>query len=237
MNFLTAKWINLVMANYEISPEILQPYIPGGTALYFYHGRTFVSLVGFMFLDTKIFGIPIPGFGSFEEINLRFYVIRKDKNQIKRGVVFINETVPFRQVAWIANKLYKEHYTSIPTRHEWLITESKKIINYYWMMNKNWNHLQTSTSTGSDPILLGSIEEFIFEHYWGYTGAYNSDTTEYEVFHPSWNVNKVETYSIDCDFVSMYGRDFEILSHQKPSTVLVAEGSPISVKWKRTKIT
>ena len=115
--FLTANWENLVMANYEVDPVVLTPYLPNGVELDVYDGKAFVSLVGFMFKKTKLFGVPIPFFGSFEEINLRFYVKRKDGNKIKKGVVFINETVPFKLVALLANKLYKEHYISIPTKH------------------------------------------------------------------------------------------------------------------------
>lgn len=236
MNFLTAKWNNIIMANYEISPNILQPFIPRGTELDFFHGRTYVSLVGFMFLDTKIFGIPVSKLGDFEEINLRFYVTRRIEDEIRRGVVFINETVPFKPVAWLANKLYKEHYTSVPTRHEWQFTEDKKLIDYNWKIASFWNHLKVNASASSNPMLVGGMEEFIFEHYWGYSGGKDRPTTEYEVSHNRWQVNPVESYSIACDFDAMYGKDFEILSHQKPESVLFTEGSSISVKWKRNKV-
>ena len=109
------------MANYSIAPEILLPYVPHGTELDFHDGKTFVSLVGFLFRDTRIFGLPIPFLGTFEEINLRFYVSRKVGDEVRRGVVFINETVPNRLVAWIANYLYKEHYVAVPTNHEWAV--------------------------------------------------------------------------------------------------------------------
>jgi hypothetical protein len=56
-------------------------------------------------------------FGNFEEINLRFYVVRKE-GIIKTRCGFINETIPYPIVAWMANKLYKEHYTVVPTKHE-----------------------------------------------------------------------------------------------------------------------
>ena len=105
--FMNARWENLIMANYTIDPEILKPYIPNGVELDLFEGKAFVSLVGFLFRKSRIFGIPIPLLGSFEEINLRFYVKRKEGNQYKRGVVFINETVPYKPVAWLANKLYK----------------------------------------------------------------------------------------------------------------------------------
>lgn len=116
-NFLSARWENLIMANYAVNPEVLTPYLPNGVELDFYKHKTYVSLVGFMFRQTSLFSIPIPFLGTFEEINLRFYVKRVDGDTIKRGVVFINETVPYKLVAWLANKLYKEHYTAIPTKN------------------------------------------------------------------------------------------------------------------------
>lgn len=64
--------------------------------------------------------------GTFEEVNLRFYVVRKVGNELRRGVVFINETVPNKIVAWVANKLYKEHYIAIPTKHNWTISNDKR---------------------------------------------------------------------------------------------------------------
>ena len=130
--FLKAHWQNLIMANYEIDPSILLPYLPKGLELDYFNGKTYVSLVGFLFKNTSLFSIPIPFWGTFEEVNLRFYVIRKEKNTIKRGVVFINETVPNKIVAWVANRLYKEHYIGIPTRHNWKLSKEKKEIQYEW---------------------------------------------------------------------------------------------------------
>ena len=124
--FLKANWEHIIMVNYEIDPQIVLPYLPNGVELDLFNGKCYISLVGFMFKNTKLFNIPIPYFGTFEEINLRFYVKRKEGNQIKRGVVFINETIPYKIVAWMANKLYKEHYTVVPTKHELQINPKLK---------------------------------------------------------------------------------------------------------------
>ena len=180
MNFLKARWQNLVMANYAVPPSLLEPFLPAGTELDFYEGRTFVSLVGFMFLRSRLFGIPIPGFGSFEEINLRFYVLRKEGDEKRRGVVFINETVPSGIVAWVANKLYKEHYSSIPTRHTWLSDDTSLSIEYKWKLPSAWNYLRVLALAKTEPMQTGSIEEFIFEHYYGYTSRVNNKSQEYK---------------------------------------------------------
>jgi uncharacterized protein YqjF (DUF2071 family) len=236
MNFLEAKWENLIMANYAVDPTILIPYLPKGVELDSFEGKCYVSLVGFMFNKTKIFNVPIPYLGSFEEINLRFYVVRKDGDTLKRGVVFINETVPYAAVAWMANYLYKEHYTAVKTKHDWELTESSKKINYSWKKNKKWNTIQVNAQSKSNSMKNGSVEAFIFEHYFGYTRVNEHKTLEYGINHPSWKINQVIDHSIDCDFEQMYGSDFAFLNAQQPDNVILAEGSNVSVKWKRNAI-
>ncbi len=233
--FLTAKWQNLIMANYEIDPSYLMPYLPKGVELDYYQGKTYVSLVGFLFKDTSIFKIPIPFLGTFEEVNLRFYVIRKVGNEIRRGVVFINETVPNKTVAWVANKLYKEHYTSIPTKHSWKINNHHKEIVYQWKVKNNWNSLSVNASVAEEKMQTGTIEKFIFEHYFGYTKVNKNESIEYKINHPSWKINAITEYNINCNFNTFYGNDFEILNSTKPHSVMLAEGSDISVGLKRTR--
>ena len=114
-SFLTAEWRRLVFLNYRIDPAVLQPFVPAHTELDIWNGTCYVSLVGFMFLDTRVKGIQIPFHVDFEEINLRFYVRRNDPALgPKRGVVFVSEIVPKPAIAWVANGIYKEHYSWRP---------------------------------------------------------------------------------------------------------------------------
>lgn len=233
--FLKAEWKDLIMANYEVAPSVLEPYLPAGVELDYFEGKTYVSLVGFLFKDTRIFNVPIPIFGTFEEVNLRFYVLRKIGNEIKRGVVFINETVPSKIVALIANTLYKEHYSVVPTKHSFEIKESYKEIEYQWKVKGVWNGIKVKASTQKTDMLNGSFEEFIFEHYYGYAKLNSLESSEYRIKHPSWKINTVKTYDIKCDFLAFYGREFESLNQQEPASVFLAEGSEISVDWKRSR--
>lgn len=221
------------MANYTIPPDVLQPYLPKGCELDLFEGNAYVSLVGFMFKKTKLFKIPISLLGTFEEINLRFYVKRQDGTEMKRGVVFINETIPYKAVAWVANKLYKEHYMAIPTKNNTRNHETHKLIEYQWRVNKNWNSIAVKCSLDNTAIVQGSFEEFIFEHYYGYTKISDSRTEEYKVNHPRWNVNKVLTHAIKCDFTLGYGEAFSFLNNAVSHTVFMAEGSEIEIDWKR----
>ncbi len=235
-NFLTARWENLVMANYAAPPEVLKPYLPAGVELDLYEGEAFTSLVGFMFKNTRLFGVPIPFMGSFEEINLRFYVKRMEQGEIRRGVVFVNETVPYKPVAWLANKLYKEHYTAIPTRHNISELGEEKRIQYEWNVNRIWNKIQVNASLQTLEMQPGSHEEFIFEHYYGYTRIGENHSQEYQVQHPRWRIHPVNDYHIQCDFGAFYGPEFDFLNNATPSSVFLAQGSQVSVKWKRRDI-
>jgi uncharacterized protein YqjF (DUF2071 family) len=234
--FLKANWENIIMVNYEIDPEILLPFLPNGVELDLFNEKAYVSLVGFMFKNTKIFKVPIPYLGNFEEINLRFYVQRIEGTTVKRGVVFINETIPYRIVAWMANKLYREHYTVVPTKHFIQQIGEKQQVKFDWRLNKKWNHILVETETASKEILPNSFEEFIYEHYYGYTKVNEIETEEYHLQHPSWMINKVLNYNINCDFSAMYGPEFSILNETKPSAVFLAKGSSVSVDWNRNRL-
>lgn len=230
--FLKAKWENLVMVNYEINPNILKPYLPKGVELDFFDDKTYVSLVGFMFQEISILGIPIPFIGSFEEINLRFYVKRTEGDSVKRGVVFIKEVVSSKIIAYIANKLFKEQYVSIPTINSFNIDMQKNIL-YGWKINLEWHTISVTTELNKQNIEQGSFEQFIFERYYGYAKNKARNTFEYRIHHPKWVTNKILSYSIDCDFNLMFGNKFNELNNHIPNSIFYAEGSDIAIKWRK----
>ncbi|MEO5890474.1 MAG: DUF2071 domain-containing protein [Ferruginibacter sp.] len=231
--FLTAEWKNLIMANYIVDPAVLLPYQPGKTELDMYDGKSFVSLVGFMFANTRLLGYKIPFHINFEEVNLRFYVRYNDDGEWKRGTVFIKEIVPRRAISFVANTLYNEKYATMPMKHFRQETNDEINLGYHWKYKSSWNRIEAVTEKNASAMQPGSVEEFIAEHYWGYS-KYNENTTfEYAVQHPAWKVYPVKSYTIDCDFNALYGNSFSLLQTTKPDSVFVAEGSAVSILHKR----
>jgi uncharacterized protein len=226
--FLTAEWRKLAMANFIVDPKILLKYVPDKTELDLWNGKCYVSLVGFMFLNTKLKGISIPLHRSFEEVNLRFYVRHKADGQWKRGVVFVKEIVPRPALTFVAKIFYNEPYETMEMSHHWKHDEQTLSVEYRWKQ-KQWNSIQVHATNKSIAIESASEEEFITEHYWGYTKVHESRTSEYEVAHPRWNIYPVKDYLIDVDFRSLYGSDFECLQNAKPQSVFLADGSEIIV--------
>jgi len=232
-DFLKARWENLVMINYAIDPDILKPFMPHGVELDYYQGKTYVSLVGFMFMDTRIFNIPIPYLGSFEEINLRFYVKRQVNNEVRRGVVFISEIIPSRLVAFTANFFYKEHYKAYPTSNKIILNPADKKVEYKWKIGDKWNRIYVEALSDGIYIRENSMEKFIFDHYYGYSKLDVNRSLEYSLRHPQWLVHHVKDFDVQCNFQQLYGDSFKVLDKVSPQSVMIAEGSEVSVEWKR----
>ncbi|RNA62033.1 DUF2071 domain-containing protein [Chryseobacterium nematophagum] len=231
MNFLKAEWRKLIIINYEIDPNIILKYVPKGTELDFYRGKCYVSLVGFMFLNTKLLGLPIPFHRNFEEVNLRFYVKKKEGNEWKRGVVFIKEIVPKPALSFVANSIYKENYVTMPMRNIMQEKEGELLIKYSWQ-DKSWHFMEITAENIPLPMEPDSEFEFITEHYFGFTKK-EDKTSEYEVCHPKWDYYSVKDYQLDIDFQKIYGNDFIGLNNQQPISIMLAEGSEIEMKTKK----
>jgi len=234
MSFLKAEWRKLVIANYVINPSVLENHIPFGTQLDPWKDQCFVSLVGFRFVNTKMLGLKIPFHTNFEEVNLRFYVKRLENNKWKRGVVFIKEIVPKAAITLVANTFYKEHYETMAMDHHWSDDGVNKTVEYKWKKNKRWHTIQVEAISESSPLIPGSETEFITEHYWGYAQVNAAKTNEYEVTHPRWDTYEVKKYSIEVDFGAVYGKEFGFLTDAHPTSVMLAEGSEITVEKKRS---
>jgi hypothetical protein len=230
--FLTAEWRNLVMLNFTVDPAVLEPFVPSGTALDAWHGSTYLSLVGFLFADTRVLGLPVPGHRVFEEVNLRFYVRREMPGEVRHAVTFIRELVPRRAIALTARLAYNEPYRALPMRHVFGATRPDGGLvhaAYAWRVGGTWTSLKATTCGEGVVPALESHEAFITEHYWGYARQRNGSTVEYEVEHPRWKVWPVEGSPLGGDLVGVYGSTFAAILHGSPTSAFLANGSRVTV--------
>ncbi|MBK7897290.1 MAG: DUF2071 domain-containing protein [Anaerolineaceae bacterium] len=229
-SFLTAEWRYLVMLNYHIEPDLLRPFLPQGTELDSWQDQTFVSIVGFMFRNTRMLGLPIPGHINFEELNLRFYVRRQGPEGWRRGVVFIKELVPRWAIATTARLVYNENYVSLPMRHQIAAGAGETAVSYQWRWQNSWHSVQIKANGQPQPLQPGSQAEFITEHYWGYARQRDGGTVEYQVEHPPWNVWQAQSYQFNCDVASLYGPTFAPALQTTPASAFLADGSAVTVR-------
>lgn len=217
------------MLNYRVSPDVLAPFVPSGTQLDLWNGAAYVSVVGFLFADTRVLGIPVPWHRAFEEVNLRFYVRRDAGGETRRAVTFIRELVPRRAIATVARAVYNEPYRAVPMRHHIRSTPAETAVDYEWNGAAGWAGVHLSTEGSPSPIRAGSEEEFIAEHAWGYTRQRDGGTIEYEVRHPKWKVWPARTARLAGPLAYVYPPAFARLSSQEPDSAFLADGSRVTV--------
>jgi len=228
--FLTAEWRNLVMLNYEVNGGLLQQYVPRGTELDSFRGKTYLSLVGFEFRNTRLFGrFSVPFHAEFEEVNLRFYVRRKAGSEDRRGVVFIAEIVPKWAVAGLARLVYGENYVCLPMKHRIRTNEPSSIAEYQWRRNGVWCRLHAHAPTAAAAVTKGSLEQFITEHYWGYANRRNGGALEYRVEHVPWKVKTATAAGFEGDVKTLYGPELGRILEGQATCAFIAEGSPVIV--------
>jgi uncharacterized protein YqjF (DUF2071 family) len=243
--FLSARWQRLVMLNWAVEPALLEARVPRGTVLDREGGHVWISAVGFLFLDTRVLGLPIPLHRDFEELNLRFYVRRDVPDPIRglpnrRGVVFVKELVPLPAVAWVARTLYGENYEARPMRNELrrgeaLLDQEGALqpgdhLSYGWQSEDGlWGEIGGEVEGAAQPLVAGSHPHFIAEHYWGYAAQRDGGTMEYEVEHPPWQVHALARPFLRGDLIGLYGAELAHALNRPPDTAWVADGSEIKV--------
>ena len=217
------------MLNYRVDPRLLAALVPAGTEIDFENGETFLSVVGFLFLDTRLLGLPIPLHRDFEEVNLRFYVRRKSADMWRRGVVFVRELVPRRAIALVARACYGENYLALPMKHEIEHVDSNLKVEFSWRRGRKWESLRMRAAGEPQAIPAGTHAEFITEHYWGYTSL-RSSCGEYRVEHPRWKIWNATRFEFKADVASLYGKQFAETLNQPPRSAFIADGSAITVQ-------
>ncbi len=217
------------MLSYVVDSHLIAPLVPSGTEIDFENGEAFLSVVGFLFLDTRLLGLPIPLHRDFEEVNLRFYVRKKSADTWRRGVVFIRELVPRRAIALVARTFYGENYVAVPMKHEIEDLDGNVKVEYSWRRDRKWESLKMDAVGESQLIPAGSHAEFITEHYWGYT-ALRSGCSEYRIEHAHWKIWNASSFELNADTAALYGEQFLETLSQPPRSAFIADGSPITVQ-------
>ena len=223
--FLTARWSNVILANFATPPELLRPHLPAGLELDQHDGRTWASLVAFDFFEARTLGIPWPGYRNFPEVNLRFYV----RHGQQRGVIFVREFVPLRLVAYLARLIYREPYAAV--RMSSLVTDAPESVTIEHRLSLGGRE-HSICATGSKPPQRSdadSLEHFFKEHRWGYGRSRRDQTMRYEVRHPLWQTYPVREFALDVDWGVLYGKEWSQMNGIKPDSVVIAVGSPVLV--------
>jgi hypothetical protein len=102
-------------------------------------------------------------------------------------------------------------------------------VHYGWKVASGWCGLSVQPRSPTRHIIEGSQEEFITEHYWGYTRQRDGSTVEYRVEHPKWRVCSVDAPKVTGHLADLYGSEFARILAQPPHSAFFAAGSAVTV--------
>ena len=96
-------------------------------------------------------------------------------------------------------------------------------------IGQQWCKLSARTSGPPSHPSPGSLEQFITEHYWGYSSRRNGGCLEYHVSHVPWEVWTAPAAAFEGDARILYGRELGAVLDRSPESAFVASGSPVTV--------
>ena len=102
-------------------------------------------------------------------------------------------------------------------------------IEYAWRYGTGDFSLRATVEGPAAALTAGSEEEFITEHYWGYTRQRDGGTIEYEVEHPRWRVWTSPRATFGGPAALLYGPVFGEALSVAPRSAFVAAGSEVAV--------
>ena len=223
--FLTARWVNLCIFSWPVPRQMLEARLAPGLELDTWEGETWVSLVGFDFLDTRVRSVRIPAHVNFPELNLRFYVRSGDQ----RGVMFIREYVPRRAIATVARWRYNEPYVRAPMSSRVVRTPEALHVEYTIRVGGRTHRL--GAHAAPDAVLPGPETEahWFKEHSWGNGRTRAGRALHYRVTHPRWLTHEICEPIIDVDWALLYGPEWGIMNGVPPRSAVLAAGSEVQV--------
>lgn len=227
--FLKANWRRLVSANYEIDPSLLDKHLPLGTHSESYNDKHYISLVAFRYDNTRLLNVKVPGYSTFEEISLRFYIRRQLAPEKWRSeVAFTKLFFPKKALTFVAKTIYKENYETVKMTHEWDLRD-KHLVTNYGLKKDGWQGINIKSDKEAKTVLENSDEHFFSKHYWGASRINEYASTIYNIEHPEWKSHNVIDHDISFDFGKVFGNEFAHLSNEKPESVQLFDGSEVVV--------
>ena len=222
---LTARWTNLALLTYEVEEAVVRPYLPEGVEPDVVAGQALVSLIAFDFVDTRIRGRRIPGFVDFPEVNFRTYVRQGDR----QGVVAIRELVPSPLAAAVGRLRFNEPFRSTPMESRTASMGDELVVEHRWRWKDRRYFVRMTADQASAPSTQEGPAHHLLGRRWAFGTSRHGEPIVLRVEHPHWALRPVRTVDFEVDFAALYGPEWAVLNERRPSSTLLAVGSPVSI--------
>jgi hypothetical protein len=222
---LTARWSNVCILNFPISPEQLAPYLPPGLKAEKFRGETLLSLVAYEQSENQVFGFQIPASLRFPCLDLRCYV----RCGTERGTRLIQRWVPSRIGSWFHGLGFRDS-CALATLECSRSEDAEEVSMEYSLELDGEKH--SLILVGRQPPLMsppGSLEHHFKEIRWSFGVDRWGEPTYYEIQHPQWFCYPVDGCELNWDWEKIYGKEWDFLNGQRPRSAVLAVGSEVSL--------
>lgn len=229
----SAGFSNLVALNFQIDPRLLQRHVPKGLELRFFEGETYVSLVAMVLRSVKVWGFPLPVAGGFGELNLRFYVRRKDGDVYQHGACFLKDYVSGATGAWVLGSVFKADFARLKIKHEnsGFNSDDPNVVpkvDYSWKVGESSNRIRIVARKKMTQISPNSKVGFFLDNSNEYSRR-EGKTLEYRAEHPRWTIWDAAKANFTCDVKKLFGEEFVKPLSRRPASVFVSGGSNVKI--------
>lgn len=184
------EWNRALFFHWKVDAEVLQELLPEDLSLDLFNNEAYVSLVAFTM--EKIRPKFLPSFApisTFEEINLRTYVIKDDKP----GVYFLNI-----EASKIISVAVSKLLSVLPYEHADMYRNNK---DYFQSVFKKKNFsFAAKYEIGVEITDKTDLDVFLTERYCLYVDA-NENLYRYDIHHIPWQLNQLNLYELETNYV------------------------------------
>ncbi|MEZ6093049.1 MAG: DUF2071 domain-containing protein [Pirellulaceae bacterium] len=226
---LRAFWSEMVALNFQIDPQLLEPFVPSGLEVDTHQGAAYVSLVCATCKDIRIFGLPLPISRGYKNVFLRCYVKRENKNgKVQHGSVSIKAFVSSGIARWTISKSIKTDVIATKIKSKTSGFDGSQGVDsipeaeYQWFYKDGEGRLKIKARHRINNLAAGTKVGFILKrnhHFVEHLGT----TYDFPMQVTPSNVWDAGQASFHCDTETMFGREFAKPMSKRPISVFLAE--------------
>ena len=158
------RWEELLFLHWSFDRDVIQETLPPRLTVDTYNGRAWVGVVPFFMSGVRPRFLPaVLGVSSFQELNLRTYVVDE---QGRSGVWFYSLDTSHRLPVWIARRFFHLNYCYAQMRSarqgSKVCYESRRRLIDEWDVAQEFEWSRTGLVRNAEK---GSLEEFLVERY------------------------------------------------------------------------
>ncbi|MDP2315363.1 MAG: DUF2071 domain-containing protein [Pseudomonadota bacterium] len=215
--FLSGRWSNIFVQAWAVPEDLYRPFLLPDMEPDRWEGRAIAGLVALDLVDSRLFGVRVPGRTRVPEMALQLYV----RDGRRRGVRTVRKFVPRPMVAGVSRLAANEPILAVPYRR----AGEEHEVRY-----GDRTHRVAWTAVGEPALPAeGGFEQFLFNRPWMFGKHWSGLPLSLRVDHPPWRVWTDVRPRLELDPAVLFGEHWSVLAGTAPVGISVAEGSPVEV--------